>query len=148
MTDETGICAKKPEHPLGNSFPFLMFLAANAIWIVACSVVLPLASILIPPENGDLAKMRLAALARILALPLFLPMATLARQLGPRLESRTTEWQSLKLAGLVLPIVTIGSYALMAIFQLMASNSGVEHPLTQLFQPTWLGTKSSINRNP
>ena len=134
MTDETGICAKKPEHPLGNSFPFLMFLAANAIWIVACSVVLPLASILITPENGDLAKMRLAALARILALPLFLPMATLARQLGPALESRTTEWQSLKLAGLVLPIVTIGSYALMAIFQLMASNSGVEHPLTQLFR--------------
>ena len=134
MTDETGICAKKPEHPLGNSFPFLMFLAANAIWIVACSVVLPLASILITPENGDLAKMRLAALARILALPLFLPMATLARTLGPALESRTTEWQSLKLAGLVLPIVTIGSYALMAIFQLMASNSGVEHPLTQLFR--------------
>ncbi len=134
MTDESAACPTKAEHPLGNPVPFLWFLAANLMWIVACSLVSPLASILTNQENGDLAKMRLAALARILALPLFLPMATFTRQLGAPSEFRTSAWQSLKLAGIILPIVTVGSYALMAIFQFVASNSGVEHPLTQLFR--------------
>lgn len=134
MTDDTGVGTVKPEYPLGNPVPFVLFLAANAIWMIACSLVLPYASILMGPVNGDLADMRISAFARILALPLFLPIAALARTMMPPGDWKPTVWRSLALVLLVLPLVTVGSYGLMALFQIVAANSGEEHPLTQLFR--------------
>lgn len=100
----------------------------------------PVAERLVPHHEDSLEKMRLGAVANLLALPLVLPVFSLFATLAK--GKNETPWPnvtSLAIGLALTPFLLLAGYSLMAAFQAFSGTPGQEHPLVLLHRSGRVG---------
>lgn len=128
--------------PLGNGVLFLLFLIVSFFPVLLSGMLYPLAERLVGDHGDVVGKLRMAGWARLLALPLLLPIFSWVTNLIRMNNNLSSSMPSSIVMSLAItPVILLTAYSLMAIFQKLGSSPGQEHPLVQLFRS---GQKSDV----
>lgn len=119
--------------PMGDGFVFLLFLIMGILPALVAGFVTPLAERLVLDQEGILGKMRVMGWSRLLSLPLIFPLYVVCIKTVKISEIyQPSNIKNIFLVILLIPIVLVVSYTFMALFQLVGSCPGQNHPLVDL----------------